>query len=78
MKVFLSLIPEAMKAIIGVCAFLVGWGWGAFMAIDVMTSGKVKASVDQLEVKFMQIRAIDKEHFDRRFDRLETMIQEKR
>ena len=78
MKVLLQFIPEAMKAVIVVCASLVGIGWGAFMAIDVMTSGKVKASVDQLEVKFMQIRLIDKEHFDKRLDKIEVLIEKKR
>lgn len=74
LKFLWSLVPPALKAIITVCIFFVSIGWGAYGAVLLI----VRVEAKGIEEKVMQIRKIDMEHMDRRFDRLETLIKESR
>jgi hypothetical protein len=66
MKVLWDILPSAVKAVFSVCAFMIGMGWGSYVAIDVMTSGKVRAATDS----FKEIRNNDMDHINGRFDRV--------
>lgn len=71
MKTILELIAPTVKAIITVVGFMVGLGWGAYQAVE--SIAQTQASV--VEEKVIAVRNADMQHFDKRFDRLESMIQ---
>jgi hypothetical protein len=70
MKVLWDILPSAVKAVFSVCAFMIGMGWGSYVAIDVMTSGKVKAATDNLK----EIRSNDMGHINGRFNRTDAKL----
>lgn len=70
----IKFIAPTLKAIVGVCVFLVSIGWAAFATISVM----VKAEADVVRQEVKHIRDIDMAHLDKRFDKLEVLIKEKR
>lgn len=69
----LEMLPPIIKSIVGVVAFLIGLGWAAYGSVYLIV--KAEGNVIREEVK--QIRGIDMKHIDKRFDRLEALIQEK-
>lgn len=74
MKTLWSLLPSAVKAFVSVIAFFVGIGWASYGAVILI----VKAEGKDIEEKIMVVRKIDMEHMDKRFDRIESLIKEKR
>lgn len=72
MKLLFDLLPSAVKAIITVCAFLVTLGWASYAAISSMVEDEVHKAKEEMK----EIRHIDIEHIDKRFDRLEQLIRE--
>lgn len=74
MKTLWALIPPFLKAIISVCLFIASLGWGAYGAVLVI----VKAEGRDIKKEVMNVRKIDMEHLDKRFDKLEQLIKESR
>lgn len=72
MKLFEILSP-IIKSILSVVAFLIGLGWAAYSSVYLIV--KAEGKVIKEEVK--QIRSIDMEHINKRFDRIEVLIKEK-
>jgi hypothetical protein len=72
MKLILEFIPPLIKSIIGTVAFLIGIGWAAFLSVNAV----VKAEGREIREEVKQIRNIDMEHLNKRFDRLEMLIKE--
>ncbi len=72
MKQLIQLIFPTIKALLGVSAFIIGLGWGAYGAVYMI----VKAEGQEIRREVKQIRDIDMSHLDRRFDRLEHLIKE--
>lgn len=68
------LLPPVLKAFFSVVLFFISLGWAAYGAVLLI----VKAEGKAIEEKVMRVRAIDIEHLDKRFDRLETLIREHR
>jgi hypothetical protein len=69
----LEILSPIIKSIIGVVAFLIGLGWAAYSSVYLIV--KAEGKVIKEEVK--QIRSIDMEHINKRFDRIEVLIKEK-
>ena len=69
----LELLPPISKSLVGVIAFLIGLGWAAYSSVYLIV--KAEGKVIKEEVK--QIRSIDMEHINKRFDRIEVLIKEK-
>jgi hypothetical protein len=72
MKVLIQLIAPTVKAVMTVTTFILGLGWGAYAMVQ--TIARTEASTVRNELK--EIRMIDKQHFDGRFDRIEKLIKE--
>lgn len=72
MKVLWSLLPPAIKAIFMVIVFFISLGWASYGAVLLI----VKAEGQEIRKDAMQVRAIDMEHLDKRFDRIEKLIKE--
>jgi hypothetical protein len=72
MKFFIELIPPFIKSIIGVIAFLISLGWMAFISVNSV----VKAEGKDIRKEVKQIRDIDMDHLNRRFDRIEELIKD--
>jgi hypothetical protein len=71
-KALLILALPFLKSVLGVVAFIVGLGWGAYGAVYMI----VKAEGQEIRQEVMNIRKIDMDHIDGRFDRLEKLIKE--
>jgi hypothetical protein len=78
MKSLISLVFPAVKAILAVCTFLIGIGWGAYAAITLM----VKAEAGAIREEVKNYRQIDMSHIDSRLNRidakLDVLIKEKK
>ena len=72
MKTLWSLMPSAVKAVISVVVFFVGLGWAAYGSVILI----VKAEGKEIKEQVMEVRKIDIQHIDKRFDRIERLIQE--
>lgn len=72
MKGLINFIFPTIKALLGVSAFIIGLGWGAYGAVYMI----VKAEGQEIRREVKQIRDIDMSHLDSRFDRLEHLIKE--
>jgi hypothetical protein len=72
MKAYIELIFPILKAIVSIVVFLVGLGWTAYVSINTI----VKAEGKEIRREVKNIRDIDMQHLDRRFDRLEVLIKE--
>lgn len=73
MKILWGLVPTVLRSILTTIAFLVGIGWTAFLSVNSLVKAEGKAI--RMEVK--EIRNIDMEHLNKRFDRLEVLIEKK-
>ena len=69
----IELLPSVIKTIVGVVAFLVSIGWAAYSSVYLI----VKAEGRVIKEEVREIRNVDMQHLDRRFDRIESLIQEK-
>jgi hypothetical protein len=69
----IELLPPVIKSIVGVVAFLVGLGWAAYSSVYLI----VKAEGKVIKEEVREIRNVDMQHLDKRFDRLESLIQER-
>jgi hypothetical protein len=74
MKLIIDLLPSVVKGVLAVCAFLIGLGWASYQAISSMVEHEVAVAKEDLK----EIRAIDMEHINGRFDKLETLIKQSR
>jgi hypothetical protein len=74
MKAYIDLLFPILKGIISVVVFLVGLGWTAYMSINTI----VKAEGKEIRREVKEVRDIDMQHLDKRFDRLEVLIKEGR
>ena len=72
MKLLIDLIPPIIKSIIGVIAFLISLGWMAFISVNAV----VRAEGQDIRKEVKQIRDIDMEHLNKRFDRIEELIKD--
>ena len=64
MKILWSLLPAASKAILQVVIFFISLGWASYGAILLI----VKAEGREIKAQVMEVRRIDIEHLDKRFD----------
>lgn len=69
----IELLPPVIKSIVGVVAFLVGLGWAAYSSVYLI----VKAEGRVIKEEVREIRNVDMQHLDKRFDRIESLIQER-
>ena len=72
MKLLWTLLPPAVKAIAMVIVFFVSLGWASYGAVLLI----VKAEGQEIRKDVMEIRSIDMEHMDKRFDRIERLIKQ--
>lgn len=72
MKLLIDLIPPVIKSIIGVIAFLISLGWMAFISVNAV----VRAEGQDIRKEVKQIRDIDMEHLNKRFDKIEELIKD--
>ena len=70
MKAIIQFLFPTVKAILAVCGFFVGIGWGAYAAVQLI----VDVKADDLRKEMYQVREVDKSHFDSRLDRMESKI----
>lgn len=66
MKILWQLLPSATKAILQVILFFVSLGWASYGAILLI----VKAEGIEIKAQVMEVRRIDIEHIDKRFDQV--------
>jgi hypothetical protein len=74
MKHLWALLPPFIKAILSVIVFVFTLGWGAYGAVYLI----VKAEGKGIKEEVMNVRKIDMEHLDKRFDKLEQLIKEQK
>ncbi len=72
MKLMWELLPPFLKGAVTVVAFFVGIGWASYGAVLLI----VKAEGQEIKREVMEVRKIDIEHLDKRFDRIEKLIKE--
>ena len=72
MKLMWELLPPLIKGAVTVVAFFVGIGWASYGAVLLI----VKAEGQEIKREVMEVRKIDIEHLDKRFDRIEKLIIE--
>lgn len=72
MKPYLPFIFPALKAILTVIGFMLGLGWGAYQAVSQIAKAEAGAVKDEIK----EIRTLDMEHLNKRFDRLEELIKD--
>lgn len=71
---FISILSSTVKSIVGTVAFFIALGWSAFVAVNLV----VKAEGQEIRKDVMSIREIDMKHMDNRFDRIESLLKDKR
>lgn len=71
MKILWSLLPSAAKAILQVVIFFISLGWASYGAILLI----VKAEGRDIKKQVMEVRRIDIEHIDKRFDQVISEIR---
>lgn len=74
MKSLLQFVLPTVKAILTVVGFMIGLGWGAYQAVSKIAKAEAGAVRDEIKV----IRTLDMEHLNKRFDKLEQLIQEEK
>jgi len=74
MKALVEFLFPTIKAIIATVGFLVGLGWTAYLSVHTI----VKAEGNAIRAEVRELRGNDIQHIDKRFDRLEVLIKEKR
>jgi hypothetical protein len=74
MKSLFPFIFPVLKAVITVVGFMIGIGWGAYQGVSRIA--KAEAGAVREEIK--TIRSLDMEHLNRRFDKIEELIKEKK
>jgi len=70
----IDFIYPTIKAILAVIGIILGMGWGAYEAVSHIA--KAEASLVRNEI--IVIRSLDMEHLNKRFDRLERILQERK
>ena len=70
MKQLIQFIFPTVKAILTVMGFMVGLGWGAYHAVEVIA----KAQGEVIESKMMAVRNADFQHINGRFDRTDEKL----
>lgn len=73
MKAIFQFIFPTLKAAMGVVAFILTLGWGAYGAVSAIARTEAQTVRDEIKV----IRTLDMEHLNKRFDKLEDLIKEK-
>lgn len=69
----MPLISPEIKAIFTVIGFMVGLGWGAYEVVSQIAKAEAGAVKEQIK----EIRILDMEHLNKRFDRLEEILERK-
>ena len=72
MKLMWSLLPPFVKGAFTVIAFFVGIGWASYGAVLLI----VKAEGQDIRREIKEVRIIDIEHLDKRFDKIEQLIKD--
>jgi len=72
MKELMQFLIPTVKAFMGAIAFLIGLGWAAYASIYLIVDAKGK----EIKSEVREIRNIDMDHINKRFDRIEILIQE--
>lgn len=70
MKQLIQFIFPTVKAILTVIGFMIGLGWGAYHAVEVIA----KAQGEVIESKMMAVRNSDFQHINGRFDRTDEKL----
>lgn len=70
MKTIIQFIFPTVKAILTVVGFLIGMGWGAYHAVDMIA----KAQGEEIEKRVMAVRNADFQHINGRFDRTDAKL----
>ena len=70
MKQLIQFIFPTVKAILTVMGFMIGLGWGAYHAVEVIA----KAQGEVIESKMMAVRNADFQHINGRFDRTDEKL----
>lgn len=70
MKSLIQFIFPTVKAILTVIGFMIGLGWGAYHAVEVIA----KAQGEVIESKMMAVRNADFQHINGRFDRTDEKL----
>ena len=70
MKALLQFVFPTVKAVLTVVGFMLGLGWGAYHAVEVIA----KAQGEVIESKVMAVRQADFQHINGRFDRTEEKL----
>ena len=74
MKTLFPFIFPVLKAILTVVGFMIGLGWGAYQGVSKIAKAEASAVRDEIKT----IRTLDMEHLNKRFDRLEELIKDRR
>ena len=70
MKALLQFVFPTVKAVLTVVGFMLGLGWGAYHAVEVIA----KAQGEVIEAKVIAVRNADFQHINGRFDRTEEKL----
>lgn len=70
MKILLQLFPSAVKALVGVVAFLIAVGWGAFATVHAI----VNAEATEVRKEFNDKRNQDMGHLNKRMDSMDDKL----
>lgn len=74
MKTVVECLGSVLKASLLVISFIFGLGWTAYISVHTI----VKAEGKEIRREVNQLRSVDMQHLDKRFDTLEKLIQGKR
>lgn len=74
MKTLFPFIFPIIKAILTVVGFMIGLGWGAYQGVSRIAKAEAGAVRDEIKT----IRTLDMEHLNKRFDKLEELIKDRR
>jgi len=70
MKALLQFVFPTVKAVLTVFGFMLGLGWGAYHAVEVIA----KAQGEVIEAKVIAVRNADFQHINGRFDRTDAKL----
>ena len=70
MKALLQFVFPTVKAVLTVVGFMLGLGWGAYHAVEVIA----KAQGEVIEAKVIAVRNADFQHINGRFDRTDAKL----
>jgi len=71
MKVVWNLLPPFIKGAVTVVVFFLSLGWASYGAVLLI----VKAEGQEIKKEVMNVRRIDIEHIDKRFDQVISEIR---